>query len=385
LAENQMFGTLPREFVGGIRTNTDKRIFLLQVLVVSYSFTAAAFRSDTPSIASDPGALARLAIPVTAAMFGLLLRDAFTNSADRPPHASAVDVIVAFGFAFLLEAILSTLKPELMLARLWAPTQGGFVGISLLVASRSLFPPGVKISDGTGLISLTEIRWKAEELRKSIRRYARAYLAVCTLFCAIAAYALVAGDLKIRLASCVVAAGCGYLLYQSSYPIGERDLAAAALSESTLFESYRGELQGQIVFLQRTGYWYYGSLLPGVTILLWGNSVYPYWLLVVIFIAAEWNHRMADRLRQDLDALGASTGSSSYYSLQCFCGNRKRIRKLYIRDGGDDEARTRVTPYQPVAARAKLLEFRGRRGFCAACINVFHRLVCTGTKIDAVH
>jgi hypothetical protein len=85
-----MFRTFAEEFVEGIRSNTDKRIFLLQVLVVSYSFTAAAFRSDTPSIANDPGALARLAIPVAAAMFMLLLRDAFTSPAVRPPHASAV-------------------------------------------------------------------------------------------------------------------------------------------------------------------------------------------------------------------------------------------------------------------------------------------------------
>jgi hypothetical protein len=82
------------QFVEGIRTNTDQRVFLLQALVVSYAFTAAAFRSDTPSIAPAPGALARLAIPVAAAMFGLLLRGAFTSSADRSSHASAADSIV---------------------------------------------------------------------------------------------------------------------------------------------------------------------------------------------------------------------------------------------------------------------------------------------------
>jgi hypothetical protein len=251
-------------------------------------------------------------------MFGLLLRDAFTGSAQRPPHASTVDVIVAFGCAFLLEAILSAIRPGWMLARLWAPTQGGFVGISLLVASRSLFPPGAKISDGARLSSLAEIPWKAEELHKSIRRSARAYFAVCVLFCAIATYALVAGNSKIRLASCVVAAGSGYLLYQSIYRMGRRDLTAAALTEGERLDAYRNELQRQLGFLQRAGYWYYGSLLPGVTILLWGNSVYPYWLLVVILIAAERNHRAAQASRQDLNALCALTGSSCYSSLQCF-------------------------------------------------------------------
>jgi hypothetical protein len=252
------FLTLPGEFVKGIRSNTDTRVFLLQAVVVLYAFTAAAFRLDRPSITGDPGALARLTIPAASAIFGLLLRDAYTNP-DRPPHASAIDAMVAFGFAFLAEGILSALSPGLMLARLWAPTQGGFVGISLLVASRSLFPPGAQFSESGGVISLAEVRWKAEELRRRSRRCARAYFATCVLFFAISAYGLIAGNLKIRCASWIVAGGSVYLLHQSVSRIS---------AERELHEFYRDRLQRQIVFLQHAGYWYYGSLLPGVTVLL---------------------------------------------------------------------------------------------------------------------
>jgi len=44
-------------------------------------------------------------------------------------------------------------------------------------------------------------------------------------------------------------------------------------------------------FSQRTSLWYYESLLPGVMLFLLGAPVYPYWLPLVVLIAAEWNHR----------------------------------------------------------------------------------------------
>ena len=61
------------EFVYRIRSNTEIRIFLLEAVVVIYSFTAAAFRSDWPSIPNDPAALPRLLgrFPQFAALFGL--------------------------------------------------------------------------------------------------------------------------------------------------------------------------------------------------------------------------------------------------------------------------------------------------------------------------
>jgi len=280
-----------------IRSNTKARIFLLEALVVVYSFTAAAFRSDWPSISHDPGALGRLAIPAAAALFGLLLRDAYTGP-DRPPHASVVDVIVAFALAFLSEMVLSVLKPELMLPR-WAPTQGGFVGISLLVACRSLFPPCAKLGETAGPLSQLEIRWKAEELGKSIRYSAQAYFVISTLFSSIALWFILAGSPKARAASCLLLAGTVYLVYQI------RERGWTATTPYTSLDSYRRELHSQRGFLQSASYWYYGSLLPAVLLSLLGHPVYPYWIPLVVLVAAELNHREAEKVRQELDELNA--------------------------------------------------------------------------------
>lgn len=153
--------------VNRIREKTDPRAFLLQTLVLIYSFTAAAFRSNPPSVSDDPMALVRLAVPVIAALWGLLLRDAYTDPERRLPHTSAVDVSVAFGLAFSSQLILSVFRPELTLSR-WAPTQGGFVGIALLAACRALFA-SKEFPQDTSLIS----SWRtASDLAKLERQYA---------------------------------------------------------------------------------------------------------------------------------------------------------------------------------------------------------------------
>lgn len=297
--------THPAKVIDRIRRNTDTRIFLLEALVVVYSFTAAAFRSDWPSIHRDPGALVRLAIPASAALFGLMLRDALTGRVDRPPHASAVDATVAYALALLSELILSVLEPDLALPR-WGPTQGGFVGISLLVASRSLFPPRAKLQLNGRPICLPEIRGKAGELGKRSSYSMRAYLATSALLGSIALYFILTGSPRARAASCIILAGTAYLVYQ----IHELGFPAAAVSTNASFnkclDSYRSELQRQHAFLQRASYWFYGSLLPGVLLALLGSPVYPYWLPLVVLIAAELIHRAADNLREELNALNAS-------------------------------------------------------------------------------
>src|SRR5205807_153669 len=147
-------------------------------------FTAAAFHSDWPSITQDPWGLVRLAIPVTVGSCGLLLRNAYADPIDRPPHASGVDVMVVFALAFLSQAILWLLKPELALPR-WAPTQGGFVGFSLLAACRSLFPSGRTQAELSGPISPVELQWKLEELKRRAERSTRFYLVLSTLLIAL--------------------------------------------------------------------------------------------------------------------------------------------------------------------------------------------------------
>jgi hypothetical protein len=229
----------------------------VEALVVVYAFMAAAFRSDWPSASKDPEALVRLAIPATAALLGLWLRDAYAGP-DRPPHAVALDVIAAFALAILSQALLSAFKPELVLPR-WAPTQGGFLGMVLLALTRALFPPSAKQDR-----LLPESGWSA-----------KAYLAATVLFTSAACYLLIAGGAKARTASILVLAGSAYLFFQFR----------VAKHYGT--------------FLRRASYWYYGCLLPSSLIALQGFPVYLYWVPLVILVFAEVNHRAAGAWRFD--------------------------------------------------------------------------------------
>jgi hypothetical protein len=192
----------------------------------------------------------------------------------RTPHASAVDVIVAFALSSLAEVTLNLLKPELVLPR-WAPTRGGFVGISLLVAVRSLLPPR----------ALPEIYSSAEELSEAIVRITRTYLAASAIAIPIALYFIFAGTLKARAASCLILAGTVYLVYRMC-------------RRNQHLASYPSQLQQKGSVLRAASCWSYGSLLPGVMLSLVGYPVYPYWLPLVVLIAAELNHRALEGLKQ---------------------------------------------------------------------------------------
>jgi hypothetical protein len=225
--------------------NTEPRILLLEAAILVYSFTAVAFHSDRPSIAGDPWGLARLAIPVLAALSGLLLRNRYTEQ-PRAPHSTVIDVAVAFGFALAAQAALSAFKPDLALPR-WAPTQGGLLGMILLAISRSLFPPGT-----TAL---------AVGFPKSARWF---YLAAAAVFGLFALHPLFTGGARLRVAAAILLAGSVYLVCLIQRPDS---------------------------LLRRTSYWYYGSLFPACALFLFESRVYEHLLLPLILMAAELNHR----------------------------------------------------------------------------------------------
>jgi hypothetical protein len=220
------------------------RILLLEAAILIYSFTAAAFHSDRPSVADDPWGLLRLAIPVAAGLLGLLLRDVYTER-PRAPHSTVIDVMVAFGFALATQAALSIFKPDLALPR-WAPTQGGLLGMILLAASRALFPPG---QTGSPVSFPKGTKW--------------VYLAAAAAIALFAIHPLFTGVPRVRAASAILIAGSLYL-------------ACFTRRDS---------------FLHWTTYWYYGSLFPAAVLFLFESRVYEHLLLPLILIAAGLNHR----------------------------------------------------------------------------------------------
>jgi hypothetical protein len=272
----------------------EPRVFVLEALAVIYSFTAAAFDSDWPSISSDPSGLVRLALPAATVLIVFWLRDAYADPLNRRPSAAAVDAISAYGLVFVLQMILSRLRPELALPR-WAPTQGGLVGFWIVVACRSLFQPRADRLPESGLLSAEEIRWKSEELGRKGAHRTGGYLVFCALLSMLALWAVPAGRPIARAGWCLILTGNLVLIYRI---LQQHFTRFGGLGGS--FEIYRRALRHQYGVLQGAGYWYYGALFPGVLLLLKGSFVYLYWLPLVVLIAAELNHRAAERLLDDM-------------------------------------------------------------------------------------
>lgn len=230
------------------------RIFLLEALVVLYSLTAAAFRSDKPSIATDARGLVRLAIPAAAALVGLGIRDRLARNKTRSPHDTVIDVLAAYGLTLLSQAALMALAPEWILPR-WAPTQGGFVGIILTPKAR---------------------------------RFQRVCVASTAAAGVFGAYLFTLG-VRERVAGAFLLIGALYLAALTA----RRDALTHTADED--LRALRRQLRGLLV-------WCYASLLPALVLLLWGTMVYLYWAPLVILIFAELTHR-------SLESLGPASGT----------------------------------------------------------------------------
>jgi hypothetical protein len=251
---------LPLAVASQIRKNTEARIFLLESLAVSWSFTFAALRPGQASILEDPWVLLRMAIPATAALFVLLLRNAYASPEDPAQFASSLDVVIAYALAFLTQPVLSRFRPEWALPH-WFPTQGGIVGPSFLVFVRALFPPWARRpQDAPGVgqpASILEIRWQADEFGREIRRRNMAVYVAAAALAVLALRLVLTGLPRERAGSGLILAGAVYVVYQ----IRERGLPGtvpAAASLDGYHDFYRRELISQVGLLQRLLYGLYG-------------------------------------------------------------------------------------------------------------------------------
>ena len=118
-----------------------------------------------------------MAIPASAALLGLLLRNAYAVPQESPSPAPALlDGIVAIVFAFVSQKVLALFAPELLLPH-WAPTQGGVWGLEFLVIVRHLMPPsGRLIEDVNPPLSMQELHWRLEEFDQNIEPLLKGHL-----------------------------------------------------------------------------------------------------------------------------------------------------------------------------------------------------------------
>jgi len=294
-----------RAFASRTRRNTQARIFLLEVWTVVYSFTASAFHTDKPSVAEDPMALVRLAIPAIAVLAVLLLRNAWAGDDERAQLASTIDVTLSFGLVILLQVALSTYFPALALPR-WRPTQGSWAGWLFLTEMRTLFPPHSSLSRQPAPaigqpMYLEEIRWRAEELQRELRRRNSWVYAIATAILALfGAGVAQAPTATARTGSALIVAGTIYIIWRV-WTSGSPRAAPSGNGFDLYREFCRGEIGRQRALLRRIRYSYIGLLIPGLLLVLAGSMVYLYVILMYVFLIAELIHRAAVRLQQEHD------------------------------------------------------------------------------------
>jgi hypothetical protein len=287
-----------------IRNHTDFRIFLLQAYVVFYAFAAAASRSDSPSsFLEDPWAFLRMAIPAVAVLIVLLLRNAWSDPEQPTPLAVTLDVTAALGFAILSQQLLALLDPSLALPR-WRATQGSAVGWFFLMGLRSGFPPHAKVPMPVGQVTkmrLDEVQWKAGEFEREIRLRNRiGYLAAAAVI-ALFTFAFIRTNWPAaRIGAGLVIAGTLCMIWQVL-----RAGSPGTVPQDAGFKAYcelcRRELERQRVLLRRVRFWYIGSVIPGVVLLLLGSRFYEYFVLMPLFLLGELTHRAINRLECEIE------------------------------------------------------------------------------------
>jgi hypothetical protein len=272
------------------------RTLVLQALVLTYSLTAGAFRSNPPSVTSEPEGLARLGIAVAVGMFGLLVRDRVARQNERSAISLTVDLVAIYGLVCVSQVLLAFLRPEFVLPR-WAPTQGGFVGFVLFAATRALFaiqPAAV----GGPLSELDD--GMTRELINEGKRYRRVYGIAASLASAVAFFGLFTNSLRVQLAAALIVTGSVHLLWRTFSGQATTAMTPCEQRLMTCIETLRGATA-----------WYYLALFPASIVALFGSTIYLYWVPLVILMFAEANQRAAASLKSAWRTVATQRGTGA--------------------------------------------------------------------------
>src|SRR5262245_12117387 len=92
-------------------TATPVRSLLLQALVLTYSLTAGAFRSNPPSVSIEQEGLARLGIAVAAGILGVIGQDRIARGNERSANSLIVDLMVIYGLVMMSQVLVAFFMP----------------------------------------------------------------------------------------------------------------------------------------------------------------------------------------------------------------------------------------------------------------------------------
>ena len=293
-----------------IRKTTQARVALLEAFAVFYALTAGS--TNSPSSLANPIAIVRLAIPTLVIGVVLLLRNNWSDSKARAHSAAFVDI--AFGFAAVLvsQAILALLKPELLLPQ-YRFTRGALIAWMFLTALRAWFPHRLKAArkiEAQTPITMERLRWNAIQFEVKIRQWSSwANLAAAAIIGLLALGLPFAGSLHAQLASGIFIAGAVYVAW-IVHKRGSPGAAPLGGGWKVHTQYCQTELQRQSVLLHRLWHWYFGSLIPGVLLLLQGSTIYGCFILTYVLLigellyrAIEWIHLEISRIDSPPDSL----------------------------------------------------------------------------------
>jgi hypothetical protein len=283
-----------------IRKTTEARIALLEAFVVFYAFAAGT--TESPAALAEPGLGIRLAIPTLLSAAVLLFRNVRSASAARSQYSPLVDVAYAFAAAIVSQAILSVLEPEFLLPP-YRFTRGAVIAWCFLGAMRAWFPHRFKASRRAQAqipITIERLRWDAIQLEIRIRQWSHwANLSAAAAIGLLVLGLPFAGARQVQVASAVFIAGAAYVAW-IVHRRGSPEPAPLGGEWKHYSQYCRNELQRQAVLLDRLWHWYFGSLIPGVLLLLQGSTVYGCFILTYILLIGELLYRAIEWIQLEM-------------------------------------------------------------------------------------
>jgi len=283
-----------------IRNTTEARVALLELFVVFYAFAAGT--TDSPRALADPSFGIRLAMPTLVVAFVLLWRNVRSASFKRAPHSPLVDISFSFGAAIASQAILAVLKPELLLPQ-YRFSRGAVIAWCFLGALRAWFPHGLKTTRSIEAqlpLTIEKLRWNAIQFEIRMRQWNHwANLAAAAAIGLLVLGLPFAGSLRAQVASILFISGAAYVAWivrrrgsPQPAPLG---------GEWAHYSLYcRNELERQSVLLDRLWHWYFGSLIPGVLLLLQGSTIYACFILTYVLLIGELLYRAIEWVQLEI-------------------------------------------------------------------------------------
>ena len=252
----------------------------------------------------------------------LVLRDTYAATGKGSSPSAGPDAIFGVACALLSQLLLAVVGLNLLLPR---PSLigGGSLALLALVIAR-FYGSGREEGLSAELegLSLNGVGRRAKAFQTRIRkRNIREYVAAFVVVAVFGRGIWIRPDLVSGIGGFLVVVGVLYAVYSLHQRGSARTLPSDA-SSARLLDFHRKELERQRDAQRSIWSWYILPLVPGLMFLMLASAmanpnllgfssvVSLCFLLSVFFLIAKLNHRAADRLQMEIDALNALTSES---------------------------------------------------------------------------